>query len=105
MAGNYHHGNSPAAWTGVVIIIVGFCVGGLFTVRAELLGVAAGCGIVALGVVVGLIMRAMGLGQEPAAPSRPAARVEAEPTVVAVQAEEGAPLTPATPAAAEATAG
>ncbi|MEO3752992.1 HGxxPAAW family protein [Streptomyces sp. B6B3] len=105
MAGNYHHGNSPAAWTGVVIIIIGFCVGGLFTVRAELLGVAASCGIVALGVIVGLVMRAMGLGQEPAAPARPAARAGAEPTVVAVQAEEGAPVAPATSAPAEATAG
>jgi hypothetical protein len=67
MAGrHYHHGNSPAAWTAVVIIFVGFGVGSAFTVMAEPLGVLGGALIVALGGVVGLVMRAMGLGQAPA---------------------------------------
>ncbi len=102
MAGKYHHGNSPAAWTAVVIIIVGFCVGSAFTVMAQPLGVVAGGGIVALGLVVGMIMRAMGLGQEPAAPSRPAT----ETVAAAVAEADDAPLArSATPAAAEATAG
>ncbi|MDT0306646.1 HGxxPAAW family protein [Streptomyces sp. DSM 44917] len=66
MAREYHHGNTPAAWTGVLIAFVGFGVGGAFTVMAQPLGVAAGAVIVALGGVVGLIMRSMGLGQPPA---------------------------------------
>ncbi|ONK15086.1 HGxxPAAW family protein [Streptomyces sp. MP131-18] len=71
MAGrHYHHGNSPAAWTAVLIIFVGFSIGSAYTVMAEPLGVLAGAVVVALGGVVGLVMRAMGLGQAPA-PARP----------------------------------
>lgn len=79
MAGkHYHHGNSPAAWTGVLIVMAGFGVGSLFTVRAEPLGVLGGAAIVALGCVVGLVMRAMGLGQAPAEPPRQIVR-DADP--------------------------
>ncbi|MGP4114079.1 HGxxPAAW family protein [Streptomyces sp. 4N509B] len=80
MAGkHYHHGNSPAAWTGVIIIMIGFCVGSAFTVMAEPLGVAGGAVIAGLGVVIGLVMRSMGLGQAPAgAPLATRAGTEAE---------------------------
>jgi hypothetical protein len=68
MASNGHdHGHTPAAWTGVIIIMIGFAVGGVFTVMAEPLAVLASTGIVVLGVVVGLVMRSMGLGKKPAA--------------------------------------
>ncbi|MGK5530369.1 HGxxPAAW family protein [Streptomyces sp. URMC 129] len=66
MPGPYHHGNSPAAWTGVVIAFIGFGIGGAYTVMAEPLGVAAGAVVVGLGGVVGLVLRAMGYGQPPA---------------------------------------
>ncbi|MDT3398803.1 HGxxPAAW family protein [Streptomyces sp. B1866] len=62
MAG-HNHGNTPAAWTGVVIAFIGFCVSGAFTVAAEPIGFWAGLGIVVLGGVVGMAMRAAGLGQ------------------------------------------
>ena len=62
MAGS-SHGHTPAAWTGVTIAIIGFTVAGAFMVMAEPLGFWAGMAIVALSGVVGLAMRAAGLGQ------------------------------------------
>lgn len=78
MASNGHdHGNTPAAWTGVTIALIGFCVGGVFTVMAEPLLAAASLVIVVLGAVVGGVMRSMGLGKKPAA-DRHAAKVPAQ---------------------------
>jgi hypothetical protein len=95
MAGkHYHHGNSPAAWTGVIITFIGFGVGGAFTVMAEpVLALVGGFGIVALGGVVGLVMRGMGLGQAPAvapvpAPAAAADAAEATEEVTAASASE-----------------
>lgn len=68
------HGHTPAAWTGVIIAFIGFTVGSLFMVMAQPLGVIAGCVIVALGGVVGMIMRSMGMGQPKETPERIAAR-------------------------------
>lgn len=57
------HGHTPAAWTGVTIVFLGSCVAGAFTVMAEPIGFWAGMAIMLLGGVVGMAMRAMGLGQ------------------------------------------
>ncbi|WP_046729575.1 HGxxPAAW family protein [Streptomyces humi] len=86
MAGS-SHGHTPAAWTGVTIAFIGFCVSGAFMVMAQPVGFWAGMVIVALGGVVGLIMRSMGLGQpkESGAISyttTPAPVVKAEPAGV-----------------------
>jgi len=62
MAGS-SHGHTPAAWTGVIIVFIGFCVAGAFMVMAKPLGFWAGMGVVVLGGVVGMAMRAAGLGQ------------------------------------------
>ncbi|SPF00864.1 HGxxPAAW family protein [Streptomyces sp. MA5143a] len=62
MAGS-SHGHTPAAWTGVTIAFIGFCVSGAYMVMAEPLGFWAGMVIVLLGGVVGMIMKSMGLGQ------------------------------------------
>jgi uncharacterized membrane protein YeiH len=62
MAGS-SHGHTPAAWTGVIIAFIGFCVSGAFTVMAQPVGFWAGIVICLLGGVVGGIMRQMGLGQ------------------------------------------
>ncbi|MFF5702669.1 HGxxPAAW family protein [Streptomyces sp. NPDC012794] len=61
MAGT-SHGHTPAAWTGVIIAFIGFCVSGAFMVLANPLGFWAGLVVVALGGVVGLAMRAAGMG-------------------------------------------
>ncbi|MCX5047495.1 MULTISPECIES: HGxxPAAW family protein [unclassified Streptomyces] len=63
MAGS-SHGHTPAAWTGVTIAFIGFCVSGAFMVMAEPVGFWAGMAIVVVGGIVGWIMSAMGLGQE-----------------------------------------
>ena len=52
MAGS-SHGHTPAAWTGVTIAFIGFCVAGAFMVMAEPLGFWAGMVVVVLGGVVG----------------------------------------------------
>ncbi|GAB7107749.1 HGxxPAAW family protein [Streptomyces phaeofaciens] len=62
MAGS-SHGHTPAAWTGVTIAFIGFCVAGAFMVMAQPLGFWAGMVIVAAGGVVGGAMRMAGLGQ------------------------------------------
>ncbi|MFD9307192.1 HGxxPAAW family protein [Streptomyces sp. NPDC060048] len=61
MAGT-SHGHTPAAWTGVIIAFIGFCVSGAFMVLANPLGFWAGLVIVALGGVVGMAMKAAGMG-------------------------------------------
>lgn len=82
MAGS-SHGHTPAAWTGVTIAFIGFCVAGAFMVMAQPLGFWAGMVIVGLGGVVGGIMRSMGLGMPKDAhavrPASAAPAVTAEP--------------------------
>ncbi|MGW1542796.1 HGxxPAAW family protein [Streptomyces sp. NPDC002309] len=71
MAESSHgHGHTPAAWTGTMIIFIGFCVAGAFMVRNIPLGFWGGMAIVILGGVVGGIMRSMGLGAPKAQPLR-----------------------------------
>ena len=72
------HGHTPAAWTGVIIAFIGFCVAGAFIVMANVAGFWAGMVLIAAGAVVGGVMRAAGLGQEPRRSAKPAA-VQAQP--------------------------
>ncbi|WBO66928.1 HGxxPAAW family protein [Streptomyces camelliae] len=66
MAGSSHgHGHTPAAWTGVIISFIGFLVAGAFMVMANSVGFWAGMVLIGAGAVVGGVMRAMGLGQNP----------------------------------------
>ncbi|MFD7706262.1 HGxxPAAW family protein [Streptomyces sp. NPDC059785] len=65
MAGSSHgHGHTPAAWTGVIIAFIGFCVAGAFMVMANPVGFWAGMAVILLGAVVGGVMRMMGMGQD-----------------------------------------
>ncbi|OKI05271.1 hypothetical protein A6A06_11635 [Streptomyces sp. CB02923] len=57
------HGHTPAAWTGVIISFIGFCVAGAFIVLANVPGFWAGMVLIGLGAVVGGVMRALGMGQ------------------------------------------
>lgn len=66
MAGNDDsHGNTPAAWTTVVLIIVGFCVGGAGMVLSDykLTWTFVGLGVVVAGAIIGKVMQLMGLGR------------------------------------------
>ncbi|WP_267241272.1 HGxxPAAW family protein [Streptomyces sp. PR69] len=85
MAGS-SHGHTPAAWTGVTIAFIGFCVAGVFMVAANPLGFWAGMGVVILGGVVGAAMKAAGLGM----PKQSPVRVQPRDTAAAVPAESAA---------------
>ncbi|MGW1377621.1 HGxxPAAW family protein [Streptomyces sp. NPDC002446] len=71
------HGHTPAAWTGVIISFIGFCVAGAFIVLNNVPGFWAGMVLIGGGAVVGGLMRAAGLGQEPKRSAKPA--VQAQP--------------------------
>lgn len=58
------HGSSPAAWTGVAIVLLGFVVGGIGLVIEEMLVFWIGVVLAPLGGIVGLVMGKMGLGSE-----------------------------------------
>jgi hypothetical protein len=56
------HGNSPAAWTAVVIMLVAFTIGTLaFWFNVAWL-VFTSAGLVLVGLIAGLVMRKLGYG-------------------------------------------
>ncbi|SHI62488.1 hypothetical protein SAMN02745244_00719 [Tessaracoccus bendigoensis DSM 12906] len=60
----YHHGRSPAAWTGSVIAAVGFVLGAIGSVTGPNWPIAiAGGAVVLVGLLTTMVMKAMGLGQ------------------------------------------
>ena len=70
-----HHGNTPAAWTGVTIILVGFTVGGIGLMVDSWPMFWVGVALCPIGAIVGKIMQKMGLGagpHHPASESEPA---------------------------------
>lgn len=71
MAGS--HGHTPAAWTGVIIAFIGFCVAGVFMVADNPAGFWAGSALIVLGAVVGGAMKMAGMGT----PKEPQAVVDA----------------------------
>ena len=60
-----HHGNTPAAWTGVGIVLVGFVVAGLGLVLTSWPLFWVGVALGPVGGIVGLMMARMGYGAEP----------------------------------------
>ncbi|MEU8518522.1 HGxxPAAW family protein [Streptomyces sp. NBC_01216] len=80
MAGTAH-GHTPAAWTGVIISFIGFCIAGVFMVAANTAGFWAGIGVILVGGAVGLAMKMAGLGMpresEAVAAARAAATAQA----------------------------
>lgn len=61
-----HHGNTPAAWTGVTIILIGFVVGGIGLVVSSMLLFWVGVALLPVGAIAGKVMSMMGMGAEPA---------------------------------------
>lgn len=60
---HYHHGRTPAAWTGITVAFVGFLVGTVaFFMGPNWLIFWIGMAIVLLGAIVGGVMSKMGLG-------------------------------------------
>lgn len=60
--GGHGEGSSPAAWTAVTIIFLGFLVGGLAIPLKSLPAVIVGGVIIVAGGIVGKAMQAMGFG-------------------------------------------
>ena len=59
------HGHTPAAWTLVGIVTVGFTVGGVGVVLSKIPVIIVGAVICVVGIVVGKVMQMMGMGAEP----------------------------------------
>jgi hypothetical protein len=60
-----HHGNTPAAWTGVAIVLVGFVVAGIGLVLTSWPMFWVGVALGPVGGIVGIVMARMGYGAEP----------------------------------------
>lgn len=58
-----NHGQTPAAWTAVTIMMVGFLVGCIAVVQLNWVLLGVGLVIVLLGAVVGKVMQMMGMGK------------------------------------------
>ena len=59
-----HHGNTPAAWTGTVIVLIGFVVGGLGLALDLMVVFWIGVALLPLGALVGFVMGKMGYGAD-----------------------------------------
>jgi hypothetical protein len=57
-----HHGNTPAAWTSVTIMFVGFLIAGFALPFAVPWLFFVGIGVVIVGAIVGKVMQMMGMG-------------------------------------------
>ena len=56
------HGSSPAAWTAVVIMLIGFTIATAFLFLDVIPLVWVGAVIIPVGLIVGGVMKAIGLG-------------------------------------------
>jgi predicted membrane channel-forming protein YqfA (hemolysin III family) len=59
-----NHGKNPAAWTMVVLVLIGSLVSSIAVVFARPLFFWIGIAIVLAGGIVGLVLRSAGFGQE-----------------------------------------
>lgn len=58
-----HHGNTPAAWTSVIIILIGFLVGTGGVIAESMPVFWIGVVIVAVGAISAKVLAKMGYGQ------------------------------------------
>ncbi|MEI6693293.1 MAG: HGxxPAAW family protein [Actinomycetes bacterium] len=58
------HGNTPAAWTLVALMTIGFTIGGVGFIIANIPVVIAGAVVCVLAVIVGKVMQMMGMGSK-----------------------------------------
>jgi hypothetical protein len=55
-------GNSPAAWTAVIIMLVGFAIGTVAFFFDQPIIVWAAAGLVVVGLIVGVVLSKLGYG-------------------------------------------
>lgn len=87
MAGS-SHGHTPAAWTGVTIAFIGFCVSGVAMVAVNILAFWGGLVVVLIGGGVGMAMSAAGLGMPKESAELAAARNAAASKQVNLRSED-----------------
>ena len=58
------HGNSPAAWTCVIVMLVGALIAAIAFVIANTPIFIAGAAVMVLGLILGFVMRKAGYGVE-----------------------------------------
>ena len=59
-----NHGQTVAAWTAVIIILVGSTISAIAIIAASPMGFWLGMIVAVLGVVAGAVLRKLGYGQE-----------------------------------------
>ena len=60
----YHHGQSPAAWAGVILSGIGFLIGTVaFMMGPNMTLIWIAAAFIALGVIAAGVLRGMGSGQ------------------------------------------
>lgn len=64
-----NHGQTPAAWTASIVVMIAFFVGTLGLVLGQWIMFWIGAGLVILGGVLGLVMSMAGLGKRRNDPS------------------------------------
>jgi hypothetical protein len=66
MAEAHHdnHGQTPAAWTAVTIMMVGFIIGSVAVVQLNWVLLGIGVAVIVVGGVVGKVMQMMGMGKQ-----------------------------------------
>lgn len=57
-----HHGNTPAAWTTVLLVTLAFTAGTLSIMFANWIAFGASVGLLVVAGIVGKIMQMLGLG-------------------------------------------
>lgn len=59
-----HHGNTPAAWTGVLIVLAGFVIGGIGLLVESMTLFWIGVACAPIGAVATMAMGKMGYGSD-----------------------------------------
>jgi hypothetical protein len=75
------HGHNPAAWTGVTITFVGFCVSGVAMILPAVWLFWVGMAVVVAGGVVGKAMSMAGMGKQPTTHTHKVAAAETKAAV------------------------
>ncbi len=57
-----NHGNTPAAWTAVAVVLLGFVVGGIGLMMQSWPVFWVGVALAPVGVIIGAVMSKMGYG-------------------------------------------
>jgi hypothetical protein len=58
------HGNTPAAWTTVILMILGFTIGGAAMIVANVPLFVVGVVVIVAAPIIGKVMAMMGLGKK-----------------------------------------